>query len=362
MRASCENRFEPDYAIHPGEILEETLAARGIKKAELAERCQISTKHLSQIINGKAPVTADTAIQLERALGVSANIWNNLESQYRLFQARQQERERLSQGQEWLKRFPVAELAKRGYIESSSDYIETLKNLLQFLGVSSTEAFERQSSRVAVLYRRAAAYESSTESIAAWLRIGELEAESIETDPYDVQVFRRNLSTIRALTREDPQSFEPKMKELCRNAGVALVFARELPKTRLSGATRWLSSQKALIMLSLRYRWDDHFWFTFFHESAHILLHPKKKIFIEETRSVSEPLEDEANEFAANFLVPEGEYLTLARGVGLSRPRIESFAAGQGVAASVVVGRLQHDKVIGFNTYNDLRRRFQLDE
>ena len=64
MRASCENRFEPDYAIHPGEILEETLAARGIKKAELAERCQISTKHLSQIINGKAPVTADTAIQL----------------------------------------------------------------------------------------------------------------------------------------------------------------------------------------------------------------------------------------------------------------------------------------------------------
>ncbi|MBN1289730.1 MAG: HigA family addiction module antidote protein [Actinobacteria bacterium] len=358
-----ENKFNPDYAIHPGEILEETLEARGIKKHDLATRCQISTKHLSQIINGKAPVTADTAIQLERALGVSANIWNNLESQYRLFGAQQKENESLQKSTEWLNDFPVSELNKRGYIEKSSDDVETLKSLLQFLGVSSPGAFKEQWEQMtpAVLYRSAPKFESSRESIASWLRICELEAENVDTEPFDSRIFRSNLESIRSLTCEDPEVFEPKIKKFCSDAGVCLVFVKELPQTRLCGATRWLASNKALLMLSLRYKWEDIFWFTFFHEAAHILFHSKRKIFVEETTDASGPQEEEANDFASDFLIPKSDYKKLTKSKVLTRTVINDFASSQGIAPSIVVGRLQHDGIIGFDTYNDLRRRFTLE-
>jgi len=82
------DQFYPDYAIHPGEILMETLEARNMKKSELAERCGLSPKTVSLILNEKAPITPETAIQLERVLGVSANIWINLYANYRLHTAK----------------------------------------------------------------------------------------------------------------------------------------------------------------------------------------------------------------------------------------------------------------------------------
>ena len=80
MPTPATDGFTPDYAVTPGEILEETLESRGIKKSAFAERCGLSAKTVSQIIHGKAPVTPETAIQFERVLGVSAAVWNNLEA------------------------------------------------------------------------------------------------------------------------------------------------------------------------------------------------------------------------------------------------------------------------------------------
>ncbi len=68
----------------------------------------------------------------------------------------------------------------------------------------------------------------------------------------------------------------------CAAVGVAVVLVPELPGTRVSGATRWLTPGKALIQLSLRYKSDDQLWFTFFHEAAHVLLHGKRDLFIED--------------------------------------------------------------------------------
>lgn len=83
-----ENTFSPDYIVTPGEILEETLEARKMKKREFAMRCGRSAKMISQIVAGKAPITPQTAIQFERVLGVSASLWMNLETRYRLHLAR----------------------------------------------------------------------------------------------------------------------------------------------------------------------------------------------------------------------------------------------------------------------------------
>ena len=145
------------------------------------------------------------------------------------------------------------------------------------------------------------------------------------------------------------------MKSLCAEAGVALVFVPEIKGCPVSGLTRWLSPTKALIQMSLRHKTDDQFWFTFFHEAGHILHDGKKKIFIDDNRP-EDDREKKANRFAADFLIPPEatpELWTLT-----TRTSVRDFAKRMGIAPGIVVGRLQHDRVIPFSHLNDLKTRF----
>lgn len=302
-------KYNPDYAVAPGDILGETLLSRGIQKVDLAERCGLSAKQMSLIISSKAPVTPETALNFERALGVSANIWNNLEAKFRLDQARKQEYEELSKHANWLQRFPVNELERRGIIKRGDDTAKRVAQLLDFFGVGNVTAWQERYERLQVAFRRSPAFKSSLEAVVTWLRIGELKAAGIDCVPYDKSKFDLALNEIRQLSCEDPDIFEPKMKELCARSGVALVFVGELPGTHLSGATRWLQSNKAMIELSLRYKTDDHLWFTFFHEAGHVKLHGKKGVFIDEVKqSAFSEEEQQADQFATSRLIPRKAY------------------------------------------------------
>lgn len=365
MVYTVKNRFNPDYAIHPGEILEETLQSRGIKKVDLAKRIGLSEKTINQIIHEKAPVTPETAIQLERALGVSAAIWNNLEAFYRLHIARESSRKKLENRADWIRRFPVKELIKRGIIDEPIDSVDTAEKLLNFFAVGSIEAWENRFNNMAVNFRHSDSFRSAPESVAAWLRIGELKAEEIITETYNRGKFIASLYNIRELTSKVPEVFEPKMKELCREAGVALVFAYELQNTHLFGATRWLSPEKALIILSLRYKTDDHFWFSFFHEAGHIVHHGKKEIFLDEKDMTTSEKEKEADRFASKMLIPDNKYQTFVKNINnkyVPKQVVYSFARSINVAPGIVVGRLQHDGIISYSLLNGLKRKFELLE
>jgi Zn-dependent peptidase ImmA (M78 family) len=187
-------------------------------------------------------------------------------------------------------------------------------------------------------------------------------AEEILTEPFNKSKFKGALNQIRTLTRDGPNIFEPHMKELCRKAGVALTFVSELPKTHLSGATRWLRPDKALIMLSLRHRSDDHFWFTFFHKAGHILLHGKTSVFIDEEGRDTNEFEEEANRFAANTLIPERKYKAFVQRGRYYKEDILEFSRALGISPGIIVGRLQHDGKIPFNWHNRLKRKFRLFE
>jgi addiction module HigA family antidote len=351
--------FAPDYSVPPGEILAEMLEARQLSQVELAARCELSEKHVSQIITGKASITSDTALLLERTLGVAASLWLNLESSHRLYLARQAERTKLEEYASWAAEFPWRELAARGYVPSARTAEERVKGLLGFFGVTSPDAWEKQYTQLAVAYRGTTAFTRSREAVTCWLRIGEVEAARIETAPYDRSAFREALQAIRGLTRLDPVDFEPRMVALCQSAGVALVFVPELPKTRLSGATRWLSSDKAIVIQSLRYRTDDQFWFTFFHEAAHVLLHGKRTVFVDEAGAERTPAEDEADKSAADLLIPPAAYKQLVEEGPPSRAQVEKLAKNIGIAPGIVVGRLQHDGVIPFDRFQNLKRTFR---
>jgi HTH-type transcriptional regulator/antitoxin HigA len=175
----------------------------------------------------------------------------------------------------------------------------------------------------------------------------------------DAQRFREALRRIRTLTRELPKDFEPEVVSLCAESGVPIVFVPEVPGARASGAARWLTPTKALIQLSLRHKTDDHLWFSLFHEAGHILLHSKKETFITAER-VSDDAEDEANEFAASWLIPKRFEPELRRLRGL--PEIQLFAKRLDIAPGIVVGRLQKEGILDWSQGNKVKRRFRFAE
>ena len=90
------NEYRPDYAVSPGEVLELELEARGMKQQELAKRTGLTPKHIGALVNAKSAITPETAIKLERAIGMPAQYWMNLESHYQEVLARVAEENRLA--------------------------------------------------------------------------------------------------------------------------------------------------------------------------------------------------------------------------------------------------------------------------
>ncbi|MFP4008209.1 MAG: HigA family addiction module antitoxin [Spirulinaceae cyanobacterium] len=366
MNNAIVNQYQPDEVSPPGETLEELLEEREMTQAELATRMGRPKKTINEIIKGKAEITPETALQLERVLGVSATFWSNRERHYRDFLARQKEQQHLKNNLNWLKQVPVKAMINLGWIQDYSDKIDQLRELLNFFAVTSPENLESLLAKeLAVDFRKSQAYESNSWAIAAWLRQGEIEAAKISCNEYNSQAFKEALFKIRSLTVEPPEVFQAQMVNLCAASGVAVAFVPQLPKTRVCGATRWLTPNKALIQLSLRYKKNDHFWFAFFHEAGHILLHGKKDLFLEsldkkQQNQHKNNKEKEADRFAGDFLIDPNIYKEFQQANRyFSQESIKQLAQQIGIAPGIVVGRLQHDGLVKHSHCNKLKQTFE---
>jgi len=342
------NEYAPTDVSPPGDTLAETLELIGMTQAELAQRTGRPLKTINEIIQGKAAITPDTALQLERVLGAPASFWQNRESHYREYLARRREEEALQKNVSRLKEIPVAAMVKQGYVLRHKDRVEQLREVLSFFGCASVEALEQRSD---TRFRASIAFKTNPIAVGAWLRKGHLEAQKVDCAAYDEKAFMEVLLKAKKLAAEMPDDFDGRLQRLCAAAGVAVVFVPELPATRAWGATRWISPTKAVIQLSLRYKREDHLWFTFFHEAAHVLKHGKKEIFIE-SADAKDAKELEANHFAAEFLIPTSRLQKAFEGRRATYAAIRKFAASVGVSPGIVVGRLQHEKMISPSHFN----------
>jgi len=176
--------------------------------------------------------------------------------------------------------------------------------------------------------------------------------------PFDPEALRRRLPDLRRLTlQERPGEFLPELLLACASVGVAVAFVPAPNGCHASGAARWLTPSKALVVLSHRYRANDHLWFTFFHEIAHILHHGKKRLFIDWAGLTGEH-EDEANSWAADFLIPR-QFVPALKAVGRSREGVLKLAQRIGVAPGIVVGRMQKDGLLPWSRLNELKTRYE---
>ena len=357
MATRKNHPYRPDYAILPGDTLQETLDSLSMTQKDLAARMGRPLKTINEIIKGKAAITADTALQLERVLGTPASFWVSLERNYREALARAKDAKQLKGQLAWLKQLPVRAMVKAGWIQGKKR-VELLQELLRYFGVASPDQWQTLWTGAGVAYRKSRVFASDPGAVAAWLRRGEIAAQDIRCQPFDAARFRETLAVIRGLTIQPPERFHAELTKLCAESGVAVVFVRELPGVRVSGATRWVSPGKALIQLSLRYKSDDQLWFSFFHEAGHVFLHGKREVFINDGEVENEK-ESEASTFAADLLLPPQALKAFLEAGEIGEQGIIAFARSQGISPGIVVGRLQFEGVIRYNQHNHLKKRFE---
>lgn len=359
MPNRSHNQYYPDVVSPPGETLRETLEALGMSQVELAERMGRPKKTINEIIKGKAALTPDTALQLERVLGISAGFWNNRDYHFREYQAGRQESERLRHKVDWLDEMPVRDMVKLGWIVAYADKVRQLQEVLNFFGVASPEVWKRIWCGPKIAFRRSKAFRNDPGLLAAWLRVGEIQARSLDCGDFHPARFAKALEKVRKLTLKPPTKYAKELTRLCAEAGVALVFLPEPPRLSISGATRWLTPAKALMQISLRYTTDDQFWLTFFHEAGHILLHGKRDVFLE-TNGHPRSKEEAADQFAMQYLLPKEALDRFLAAGPPTRDAVKRFAEKIELAPGVLVGLLQHRGAVADSQFNDLKKLFKL--
>lgn len=356
--------FTPEWFSKPGDTVIALMEKRGVSSSEIVARTGWSRETLRGVLGGAVAIDDDIAAKLSEVVGGSSDFWKRRQVQFDRDLLAASKRVPRSEASDWIKSLPVKQMREEGWLPGTTNYDDVLRASLAFFDVSGPEEWQLRYTQFAneFRFRTSATFDSTVGALSAWLRQGELEAATEDSAAWDAEGFKEQLFELRSLSRsKQPHNFIPKLRHACAATGVAVVFVKSPPGCRASGASRFVSDERAMMILSFRHLSDDHFWFSFFHEAAHLLLHGTDKTFVDGDLADDTEEEAEANAFAAGMLIPNDrleEMLEL-------RARMEDivrFAQRIGVSPGVVVGQMQHHNVIGPQQMNGLKRRFTWDQ
>lgn len=356
------NTYISDLAIHPGEFLEETIEEIGMTQGELANRLGRPIQAVNEIIKGKKSITSKTALELEDVLGISSHVWIGLESEYQIVLAKQEELKLMEKESSMVKNFPYADLVKLGFVKATRKAVEKVEELKRFFGVAKLA----QISDVKVYqpaFRVSNHGNVSHEAIATWIQAVRIKAKEKETNKFDKKRLKENLPKIKSLINTELNEAIKEIQQVLNNCGIVLVMLPHFKNTKVHGATFWLDSETAVVAMTLRGSFSDVFWFSFFHEIGHILLHPKREVFLEDgcIDLKLQKQEDEADKFASETLLNTKEYNKFIFADNFTKSNVLAFAKQFDIKPSVIVGRLMHDRLVEFNDYqlSSLRDRYK---
>lgn len=360
------NQYIPTIVFHPAETLREKLEEMGMGIKEFALRTGKPEKTIIAVLNEESSLTPEMAVLFESVTSIPANFWITKQARYNEFMARKRHAEAIAEAEPWAREFPYAEMVKNHWVPATRVSQEKTINLLNYFGVANHKAWES-------LYMeselKVAAYTSLKQShephaISAWLRQGELQAKQIKAPVFDVKKLRATLPAMRELMVEQSVNFFEQLQELCLEAGVVLLFTPKLPKVPLSGSTRWINDNP-LIQLTARYGQNDRFWFTFFHELGHIILHGKKYISLEniDFAAADPEKEQQAHEFAVKhtFSKEQEEKLLREHPKSITRDDIVGYAREFNTHPAMIIGRLQHLGIIHFSVGREFMEPIDLN-
>lgn len=339
-------------ATPPGATIKEQLNDRGMSQREFAARMDMSEKHISKLINGDVQLTPETAVKLEMVLGVPAKFWNNLEAIYREKLVKAEAENAMDTDAEIAKQFPYSEMAKFGWVPKTREVKEKVVNLRKYFEVVELSLLEsEQITRIAC--RRLAITDKSDLALMAWAQEAKLKARDIPNAPINIRGLISAMPKIRKMTVLKPQEFCPQIKKCLADCGIALVFLPHLKGSFLQGAS-FMDGNKIVVGLTARGKDADKFWFSLFHELAHIVLG-----HVGQPNGTSEDDEKAADQWSADTLIPSEDFEAFRKGGDYSESTVLQFAKAQGIAPGIIVGRMQSEGMIKYSVMNDLKEKYE---
>lgn len=300
-----KTEYFPQSVPHPGLTLAEKLAEMGMGPKEFAVRTGKPEKTITAILKGNSSITPDMSIQFENVTKIPAHFWLNCQVGFDEYLSREKQKKVLEEARVWADRFPIIEMIQRGWLDPEAAKVSQTASLLSFFGVANPKAWEDYyiNQALKVVFRISLATTKDPFAVSAFLRQGEIQGETLTSEVYSDKGFKDALVEIKKNITRQPEDFFQGLQSICLSAGVKVVYTKSLKNAPIKGCTRWILDSP-LIQLSDSLKSNTNFWFTFFHEAGHILLHGKKDIFLENTDStnIEKQEEKEADEFALKFM------------------------------------------------------------
>jgi plasmid maintenance system antidote protein VapI len=276
---------------------------------EFALRTGKPEKTIIAIVKGKSSITSDMAVQFEYVTKIPAKLWMNLQQGYDEYLSRKKRQKVVQEALAWVEKFPLAEMIKKGWLPPSATIEEKTMEMLAFFGFASHTAWEDYyfHQQLKVAFRISLSQTNESYAVSVWLRKGELQAAKLEAKEYSEKKFKDALPELKSIMVNYPTDFFNPLQLICLEAGVKVVHVPCLNNAPIYGSTRWLNDTPFIQVSDFDQR-NDRFWFTFFHEVGHILLHGKKEVFLENLDYANKDLqkEQEADAFAEKWTVAEG--------------------------------------------------------
>lgn len=350
----------------PGDTIQENIDFIGMSQAELAMRMGRAKESLNEIINGKGAITIDTANRLEYVLGIPADFWLELERNYQDELMRIEKMEFFETCLDWVKKFPIPKMKKLKILPNTNDKPTLVDSLLKFFRVASPKQWEDVYHELPLAFKIDNKFNVEKAAVSVWLRYGELQADKIKLQQFDKKAFKDNLHEVQSIAFNHPKNWQQLLQEYCAKYGVALVYTPCISKAPVYGATRWIKNHSIpIIQVTDRQKNGNAFWFTFFHESAHIILHGKKDIFLEVSDGIKQDQakEREADDFAANVIIPKNLLVKLKSHNDFKKQYILELSVEHQVHAGIIVSQLQRLNKIDYRDkqLNSLKTKIELD-
>ena len=342
--------YKDIVAFHPGYYVAEIIEDMGISQAEFATRMGTTAKTLSKLVNGQINLSNDLAKKIAIMLGTSPEVWLNLQSAY------DQQLITIEMTKDFDTHADIARMIDYSYfvkvakLPSTRSMREKVENLCKFLMISNLQILTQPDFLVNFRTGISNVEEKNLVNARAWIQTAINFSRTIPTSQFDADKLKNALPELRSMTVKAPSEFLPRMREIFSECGVAFVLLPNLKNSGINGAVKWVNKDRVVLAMNNRGLDADKFWFSLFHEVKHILQQKLKKVFVStsitELMELDNDLEREANEFAAEYLIPKRYFKRISPSKYTTDEEIIAFAKTIGIHPGIVAGRMQHEKII----------------
>ncbi len=295
-----------------------------------------SAARVSEVLNGKRPLSVNMMRNLNRELGIPAEVLLH-EAGAEL---------PINEGQ-WDQSVLKA-MANRGYFDGFKGSIQELKEyagewIARFANLVPGIPQTAPALLRTTAHQRTGSKQVDTLALWAWqTRVQQKAVEGALANSFVPGTV--DLDFMRRLAEESwAESGPVRAREFLNHHGVHLIVEPHLPRTYLDGAVMCDAAGHPIVALTLRYDRVDNFWFTLMHELAHVALHlDDARVFIDDLDSKGEVdvIESEADELACAALIPAEEWNKTEI---MTETDIHDLARKLNISPAIVAGRWQRE-------------------